>query len=244
MIAALVKGIALGFMLSISVGPVIFSIIKQSINNGYKGGFAFIAGVSASDIALVLVSQLFTELFSGLLEFKTPIGVGGSILQMILGVYVFFFKKVKVNEEGVHIIKMRRRDMVKIFLSGFFMNLLNPAVIPFWLVVATSVLDTKIEYRIIMFSTCLVFVLAADLAKVFLAGRLRTKLTPHNIHIINKISGVILFGFGIALLVATLFYGEKIEGAAGDSATASQMKQTTTGTTAAIPATAVPFNSQ
>ena len=70
MIAALLKGIALGFMLSITVGPVIFAIIKQSINNGYKGGFAFVAGVSASDIALVLISQIFTELFTDLIEYK------------------------------------------------------------------------------------------------------------------------------------------------------------------------------
>jgi len=171
---------------------------------------AFIAGVRASDIDLVLISQIFTELFSGLLEYKTQIGVGGSVLLMILGVYVFFFKKVKVNEDGAHIIKMRKRDMLRTFLSGFFMNMLNPAVIAFWLVIATSVVDTAIQYRIVMFCTCLVFVLGADVAKVMLAGRLRTKLTPHNIHIINKISGLILFGFGIALIVGTLFYGEKL----------------------------------
>lgn len=206
MIAALLKGIALGFMLSITVGPVIFSIIKQSINNGYKGGFAFVAGVSASDIALVLISQIFTELFNNLLEFKTAIGVGGSILLIILGIYVFFFKKVKVNAEGAHIIKIRKRDMLKVFLSGFFMNILNPGVIAFWLVIATSVVDVSIQYRIIMFTTCLVFVLIADSAKVLLAGRLRTKLTPHNIHIINKVSGVVLVGFGIALILGTMFY--------------------------------------
>ncbi|HEX6914559.1 MAG TPA: LysE family translocator [Chitinophagaceae bacterium] len=206
MIAALLKGIALGFMLSITVGPVIFSIIKQSLNNGYKGGFAFVAGVSASDIALVLISQVFTELFTDLLDYKTQIGIGGSVLLMILGVYVFFFKKVVVNEEGTHIIKMRKRDMLRIFLSGFFMNILNPGVIAFWLVIATSVLDTSMYYRIIMFSTCLVFVLTADSAKVLLAGRLRPRLTPHNIHIINKISGVVLVGFGIALIIGTLFY--------------------------------------
>ncbi|MCE3283325.1 MAG: LysE family translocator, partial [Chitinophagaceae bacterium] len=108
MTAALLKGLALGFMLSISVGPVIFTIIKQSINNGQKGGFAFVAGVSASDITLVLISQIFTELFHSLLDFKTQIGVGGSILLIILGIYVFFFKKVVVNEEGSHVIKMRK----------------------------------------------------------------------------------------------------------------------------------------
>jgi threonine/homoserine/homoserine lactone efflux protein len=206
MIAALLKGIALGFMLSISVGPVIFSIIKQSINNGYKGGFAFIAGVSLSDITLVLISQIFTELFRSLLDYKTQIGVGGSILLIILGVYVFFFKKVQVNEDGIHVIKMRKRDMLRTALSGYFMNTLNPSVIAFWLLIATSVVDLSTNYRIVMFTTCLVFVLAADVAKVLLAGRLRQKLTPHNIHLINKLSGLILAGFGIALIIGTLWY--------------------------------------
>ncbi len=210
MIAALLKGIALGFMLSISVGPVIFSIIKQSINNGYKGGFAFIVGVSTSDITLVIISQLFTELFRSLLDYKTQIGVGGSILLIILGLYVFFFKKVSVNQEGVHEIKMRKRDMLRTAISGFFMNTLNPSVIAFWLLIATSVVDLSINYRIVMFTTCLVFVLAGDIAKVLLAGRLRKKLTPHNIHLINKLSGVILVGFGIALIIGTLFYGDKL----------------------------------
>jgi threonine/homoserine/homoserine lactone efflux protein len=208
MIAALLKGIALGFMLSISVGPVIFSIIKQSINNGYKGGFAFIAGVSLSDITLVLISQIFTELFRSLLDYKTQIGIGGSILLIILGVYVFFFKRVQVNEEGIHVIKMRKRDMLRTALSGYFMNTLNPSVIAFWLLIATSVVDLSINYRIIMFTTCLIFVLAADIAKVLLAGRLRQKLTPHNIHLINKLSGLILAGFGIALIVGTLWYSK------------------------------------
>ena len=210
MTEAIIKGLALGLLLAISMGPVIFSIIKQSVNNGYKGGLAFVAGVSASDIALVLISQIFTELFSDLIEYKTQIGVGGSTLLIILGVYVFFFKKVQVNAEGAHIIKMRKRDMLKIFLSGFFMNILNPGVIAFWLVIATSALEFDTQYRIVMFTTCLIFVLIADVAKVLLAGKLRSKLTPHNIHIINKISGVVLIGFGIALIIGTLFYGEKL----------------------------------
>ena len=46
MFEALLKGLTLGLLLSISVGPVIFSIIKQSLNNGHRGGIAFILGVS------------------------------------------------------------------------------------------------------------------------------------------------------------------------------------------------------
>jgi threonine/homoserine/homoserine lactone efflux protein len=43
-------------------------------------------------------------------------------------------------------------------------------------------------------------VVLSDIAKVLLAGKIRTKLTPHNIHIINRISGLILLGFGVVLM--------------------------------------------
>src|ERR1051326_4281552 len=101
MIAALAKGFALGLLLSISVGPVIFSVIKQSLNNGHKGGFAFIAGVSASDITIVIISTLFTQIFDNLLEYKVPIGIGGCIMLIVLGLYIIFFKKIKVNAAGM-----------------------------------------------------------------------------------------------------------------------------------------------
>lgn len=210
MTAAIIKGLLLGLMLSISVGPVIFSIIKQSINNGHKGGFAFVAGVSASDISLVLFSQVFTELFRMLIDFKKEIGVGGSILLIIIGVYVLFFKKVAVNDEGLQVIQLRKRDMVKVFLSGYFMNILNPSVIAFWLIIATSVVELSFSHRMVLFGTCLVVVLVADLAKVFLAGALRKKLTPKNIHYINMVSGLILIGFGLALIWGTLVYGDRL----------------------------------
>ncbi len=211
MIPAVLKGLALGFMLSITVGPVIFSIIKQSLNNGHKGGFAFIAGVSASDIAIVVVANFFTELFSNLLEYQTQIGIGGSCLLIALGVYVIFYKKVPVNPEGMHVIKtMRKRDYLKIFLSGFFMNILNPAVIGFWLLTSTSLLLESSHYRLIVFTTCLVVVAVFDITKVMLAGRIRQKLTPHNIHIINRVSGLVLIGFGVALIWGLVSFGERM----------------------------------
>jgi threonine/homoserine/homoserine lactone efflux protein len=72
MTEALLKGLTLGLLLSISVGPVLFSVIKQSLNNGHRGGIAFAIGVSASDIFLVLISNVFTELFRTLKEYQKP----------------------------------------------------------------------------------------------------------------------------------------------------------------------------
>jgi threonine/homoserine/homoserine lactone efflux protein len=210
MLEAMLKGFTFGLLLSISVGPVLLTSIKQSLNNGHRGGFAFIAGVSASDILLVLVSNVFTELFNSLKVYKQEVGVVGCVFLVSMGVFFLFFKKVKVNEEGKQVLKMRKRDMVRVFFSGFFMNTLNPGVFIFWITTSTAVLNHSINERIIVFTTCLGWVLFTDIMKVLLAGKIRNRLTPHNIHIINRINGIILIVFGIALIWGLVVYGKRI----------------------------------
>lgn len=197
-------------LLSISVGPVIFSIIKQSLNNGHRGGLAFIIGVSISDIALVLVSNVFTELFTSINEHRQIIGIVGSLFLIGVGVYFLFFKKVKVDEGGKQVFKFRKRDYIKIVVSGFLMNTLNPAVFIFWLSTSTAFIIHTINERLTIFITCLIFVFTADFAKVMLAHKIRSRLTVHNIHIINRVNGIILIGFGLVLIWGLLFYSERL----------------------------------
>jgi threonine/homoserine/homoserine lactone efflux protein len=52
--------------------------------------------------------------------------------------------------------------------------------------------------------------LGTDILKVLLAGRIRNRLTPHNIHIINRVNGIILIVFGIALIWGLMFYGKRL----------------------------------
>jgi threonine/homoserine/homoserine lactone efflux protein len=63
MIAPILKGLLLGLILSISIGPVIFAILKQSLTNGHKAGYVFVAGVSISDIVLLFICNFFTIFF-------------------------------------------------------------------------------------------------------------------------------------------------------------------------------------
>jgi threonine/homoserine/homoserine lactone efflux protein len=210
MLEAALKGLTLGLWLSLSVGPVLFSIIKQSLNNGHKGGIAFVAGVSASDISMVLVSTVFAQLFARLTTYMTEIGIAGCIFLVSLGIYFLFFKKIKVIDAGQPAFQFRKRDYAKIFLSGFLMNTLNPAVFLFWMLSSTGTIEYPVQNRIIIFTTCLVFVLATDIAKVMLAGKIRNRLTPHNIHIISRINGLILIVLGVSMIWGLLIYGKKI----------------------------------
>ena len=79
----------------------------------------------------------------------------------------------------------------------------------FWSVVtaATAIAVTNtIKERIVIFATALLINMTADVGKVTLAGKLRSKLTVRNIRLINKVSGLILLIFGTALLSGVLFF--------------------------------------
>jgi threonine/homoserine/homoserine lactone efflux protein len=207
MIEALLKGIAMGLLLVISVGPVIFTIIKQSINNGKEGGFSFVAGVWVSDFLWVLLSNAFSEVVTRLLDFKMQIGVTGSILLMGMGIFYLFFKKVNLHPMDISLPALNKSDHAKLALQGFFVNTLNPTVMAFWFTSATAIAVVHtLQERIVIFGTCLVVNMASDVGKVVLAGKLRSKLTIHNIRIINKTSGLILLVFGAALLFGLLYY--------------------------------------
>jgi threonine/homoserine/homoserine lactone efflux protein len=209
-IEAILKGLAMGLLLVISVGPVVFTIIKQSINNGKEGGFSFIFGVWVSDFVVVLLSNVFSELVTHLLAFKKPIGIVGSLFLIGMGVYYLFFKKVPLHPEDVSLPPLKASDHAQIALQGFLLNTLNPAVLAFWLTASTAIAVTHtIKERIIIFATTLLINMTADVAKVTLAGRLRSKLTVKNIRGINKISGLILLIFGTVLLVGVLFFVKK-----------------------------------
>lgn len=210
---AIVSGLTLGLILALSVGPVIFTIVKQSLNNGHTGGFSFIAGVWLSDILLVVGCNAFSQLVQGLMRYEKAIGIVGSAFLISMGVVYVFFKKVKlqVNGDGTGP-RFRKRDMLRIFGSGFLINTLNPNVFIFWLGTTTAFAGKfSLSERIIIFSICIGVNILADCFKVVMAGRLRNRLTLHNIVVINKISGSILIGFGLVLLYGAIFLAGKID---------------------------------
>jgi threonine/homoserine/homoserine lactone efflux protein len=202
MMESVLKGLALGFVLALSVGPIIFTIIKQSLDNGHKGGFSFVAGVWVSDIILVVLSNSLTVLVSQMLEHSKVIAFCGGGFLIAMGVYFVFFKKVTLAREGGNgEARFRKRDMARVFASGFIINTLNPGVIFFWLGNATVLsLSHTLRERIVIFSVCLFVNMSADVGKVMMAGRLRSKLTIRTLSIVNRIAGIILIGFGVALL--------------------------------------------
>lgn len=201
---AILSGLTLGLVLAISLGPVILTVIKQSLNNGRAGGFSFVAGVWLSDLLLILLTNAFTELVSNLMTYRRLIGGLGSGFLIVLGVYYIFFKKIHLESKG-SVLKFSKARMAGIFSSGFLINTLNPNVSLFWLGTATAFAsEYGFRERILIFAICLGVNIAADVFKVLMAGRLRQRLNLRSISLINRISGSVLIVFGIALFLGTI----------------------------------------
>ena len=214
MFDAFLKGLAISLLLIFSVGPVIFTIIKQSINHGRRGGFSFIIGVWISDLIWVVLSNGFSEAIKTLLHFKIPIGIAGCIFLIGMGIYFAFFKKIEPRrlQEPVEIAgdeytpTGKKTNYFAIMSSGFIINTLNPAVISFWVLMAASLASVYSFYdRIIIFTTCLGVNMLADVGKVLGAGYIGKKLSDRVILIINRVSGALYLIFGVVILAGIIY---------------------------------------
>jgi len=202
MFSATLAGLAFGLFMAISVGPTIFAIIKYSISYGWKAGVSFVIGVSISDSLYVALANAASGWLSNLMVYQKIIGSVGAVVFITIGLYGFF-KKIKVTRNNRDMAKVRSQDYWKIFSSGFLMNTFNPGVILTWITAVAAISTMNNEYRFLFFSSCLGLILGLDFLKVFLAQRIRTRLTPRNIVYLNRISALCIVAIGVFLLLKT-----------------------------------------
>jgi len=202
--SAVFGGLLLGMFMAISVGPTLFAVLKYSLNHSYKAGLAFVLGVSLSDIIFVTVANVATPWLQWLHQFSRTLSYGASAL--LIGVGLFgLLKKHKPTAPSTAIVTASGALYFKIWLSGFLINTLNPALIFQWIAAATGLAAETDIYRFVFFGTCLGLVLGVDMLKVMLADSIRRKLTQRRIMYLQKVSAFCILGFGVALLGMTIF---------------------------------------
>ncbi|HVB03219.1 MAG TPA: LysE family transporter [Chitinophagaceae bacterium] len=214
MIAPLISGFILAIWLAISVGPILFAIIKYSVISGFRAGLLFVLGVSFSDILYVVLGNFVSAFIYLLQAYTRQIGIGGGLLLIGMGLYNFFIRKIRLTSgEKNPKVYLGKREYLRIWISGFAMNTLNPGVLLFWFTICTGNSAMKLNYKIVLFSTCLVLNLGSDIMKVFLADKIRYKLTLKNVSVLNRISALILVIFGVIILWKVLFDPSSLVGA-------------------------------
>jgi threonine/homoserine/homoserine lactone efflux protein len=96
-INCILQGLLTGAILSIMLGTVFFSLIKNSLSSGFKTGVYIAIGVILCDIIFITLAILSTE-FANFLESNqhTISIVGGSVL-LLMGLAMFVRAKPKTD---------------------------------------------------------------------------------------------------------------------------------------------------
>jgi threonine/homoserine/homoserine lactone efflux protein len=199
MIESIVSGIGLGFVLSFLTGPVFFALIKTSIEKGFSAGVSLAGGVVISDVFYVGISLYGTSFIALENAYRIPIGIAGSSILFIIGLY-YLFKKVKVNYEQTS----SKRKNTGYFIKGFLMCIFNPAILLYWLSVTSSVISISGEIKsseiIPFFGSILITQFSLDTLKAYYANKLRYRIKEKNIARLNRIAGILILIFAGRLI--------------------------------------------
>ena len=203
----LLKGVLLGISLSFMIGPLLFSVVEASIVRGFRAGVAVAAGIWSSDflfIGLILWSmELFTAVTS-LPAFRFWAEIIGGMMLIAFGTVSFFSKpRVPENSNGA-VKKSESHPYFRLWLRGFFINLINPGTIFFWLGIVSALVAPNhwTNSQSLSFLGGMIGVLiVTDTLKAWGARSIRHFLTPGHIRQVQSTIGMTLAVFGLVLLL-------------------------------------------
>ena len=197
-----ISGMTFGLLLAVMLGPVFFALLQTSLHEGYKAGIYLALGVFFSDALLITICYTFASFIHVMDTHHIAMSWMGGILFIGFGIFNFFnkirVKEIDDNKKTVH---------AQFVLKGFLLNLLNPAVLFFWLGVV-GLVSVKENYtktdEAIFFGSTLLTIFSTDLLKSFVANRIKNFLKPNIMIWINRIIGLILIGFGLQMIFSVI----------------------------------------
>lgn len=204
MIEIILKGVAFGVVLAMIIGPVFFSLVQTSVENGFISGVFMTIGISLSDLTYVILSYLgVTQLVQHHNFSFYPALLGGLIL-ITFGVISFLKGRYRGNISNT---KISNKNIFKQIIKGFLINGFNPFAFIFW-IGAMSLATVEYGYSgsqlRIFFVVVLVTVFTTDVTKSYLSNKLRQIINLRFVKVMNNIVGVVLITFGIRLIYLAL----------------------------------------
>lgn len=197
-----------GFLLAFAVGPVFFTLIETAITKGVKAAVFFDLGAIVADILFIIIAFYSTSRI--LEQVKNDPGLlifGGGIL-IAYGIISY----IRTNKSIFKIVREHYAVKVKknlggLFLKGFLLNFVNFGVLAGWIgtLIMANALTTSDNGVFLFISTVLATFFLTDLLKILLAKKLKNKMTPRFIFRTKKWVSILIFGFGILLLIQGIF---------------------------------------
>jgi threonine/homoserine/homoserine lactone efflux protein len=197
--------IFLGIILSFTIGPVFFTILEISVSKGFKAAVFFNIGVVFSEIVFFAIAYASTSsLLESIQENPSWKVLGGVLLSFYAGITLLSMYQNKDDVDHYSFNpKSESPNVIKNMIRGFLLNIINFAVLVFWILVVANYgpgfQDT--DYKMVMFFLAIVGTyFSIDLGKIYLAQQLKNYLTKEIIVKIKLAVNVIILIIGLVLI--------------------------------------------
>ena len=189
MVAALFYGLITGVLLCLTFGTVFFSLVQNSVDNGYKSGIKIALGVVGCDAIFVFFAIFGTALLPHIENFESWMAGAGVVFLLILGI-----NNLIQNQPKIAYPKSRFGNFLFYFSTGFLLNGLNPVNFISWVTIATylrSTLHYEIDQMMVFFGASLLTIFLTESGIALSAHKLKRIFTPRTVKIFNKVTGVV-----------------------------------------------------
>ena len=187
------KGLAFGFVLAATVGPMWVLCMRRTLAFGALTGFVSGMGIAVADGLYGAVAAFGLTAASGfLLAHSFWIGLVGGVFLVYLGVKTLLSKPALDGETA------KPTSLAAAFVSTLGLTLANPpTILAFAAIFAGLGLAASAEYTAAALITLAVFAGSASWWVLLAAtgGALRARLGPSVLRAINLVSGVTILGF-------------------------------------------------
>lgn len=201
----LVKGIIVGLLASIPLGPVGVICIQRTINKGKLSGFISGLGAATADTIFATIAGFSITFVINFIEEKQFFfQVIGGVIVMILGVSIFYTNPIRQLKRH----RKNKSSMLEDYLSVLFITITNPLAVFLFIGLFASlrIVSTVGNGLYVGILLSGVFLGAATWWFVLstIINRFRARFRLKQLWYINKISGGAIFILGLIAAFETL----------------------------------------
>ena len=189
-------GITLGVVEGVKPGPLLTTVIKETLTSGFRGGIRAASAPIFTDGPLII----FSIFMAGWIATQPLVFCGISILGAIfltrMGIECFYPEIPDIDSSDV--------DLSRSFKRGILTNLLNPNAYIFWLLVGGPLMATAADTEpLAPFAYAISFILSIVIVKIALAyffSKAQVNLSSDRYLLALKICGLAMFIFALSFV--------------------------------------------
>jgi threonine/homoserine/homoserine lactone efflux protein len=207
----IIKGILIGFLVSIPLGPIGVLVIQRTVNKSRIAGFLSGMGAAISDTLYAIIAGFsLTFVIDFIRQYEVYLQAIGALVLLGLGIHIFF----KNPATDLRRNKLRGNTHFKDIISSFLVTFSNPlSVFVFLAVFTSSGVAVSLEHPYHSFFLILGIFTGAVIWWFSLSGIVslfRHKINLRILWWINKSAGAIIVIFVLVTVLVVIQKGLRI----------------------------------